>query len=98
MADEDARPGRGRKKSAGKKSKAAKPKPATAPKAKAGKADRKAKPAAATVKSAPKRTARRTAAAPTPEAIAERAYLLWEQGEPGDEKVHWLRAEAELRA
>jgi len=37
-------------------------------------------------------------AAPTPEAIAEHAYLLWERGEPGDQTTHWLRAEAELRA
>lgn len=35
---------------------------------------------------------------PTAEAIAERAYLLWERGEPGDPMEHWLRAEAELQA
>lgn len=35
---------------------------------------------------------------PTPEEIAFHAYLLWEQGAPGDETEHWLRAEAELRA
>jgi hypothetical protein len=35
---------------------------------------------------------------PTREEIAFRAYLLWEQGVPGDETEHWLRAEAELRA
>ena len=35
---------------------------------------------------------------PTREAVAERAYLLWERGEPGDQTEHWLRAEAELRA
>jgi hypothetical protein len=40
----------------------------------------------------------KTAPTPTPDEIAEKAYLLWESGEPGDETAHWLRAEAELRA
>ena len=30
--------------------------------------------------------------------VAVRAYLLWEQGEPGDATEHWLRAEQELMA
>ncbi len=30
--------------------------------------------------------------------VAVRAYLLWEQGEPGDATEHWLRAERELAA
>lgn len=30
--------------------------------------------------------------------VAVRAYLLWEQGEPGDATEHWLRAEQELLA
>jgi len=30
--------------------------------------------------------------------VAVRAYLLWEQGEPGDATDHWLRAEQELAA
>lgn len=35
---------------------------------------------------------------PTREEIAQRAYLLWERGEPGDQTTHWFRAESELRA
>ncbi len=30
--------------------------------------------------------------------VAFRAYLLWEQGAPGDATEHWLRAEQELAA
>jgi DUF2934 family protein len=86
MAEEKERPTRGRKKTTDATGKAA-PKP------------KSAKPAAAKAKA----TARAgktvaVAAAPTPEAIAEHAYLLWERGEPGDQTTHWLRAEAELRA
>ncbi len=33
-----------------------------------------------------------------PADVAVRAYLLWEQGEPGDATDHWLRAEQELVA
>ena len=33
-----------------------------------------------------------------PADVAVRAYLLWEQGEPGDATEHWLRAEQELLA
>jgi cell division septation protein DedD len=49
---------------------------------------------------APTRSSRSLASVPepTPEQIAERAYLLWEAGEPGDQTAHWLRAETELRA
>ncbi len=62
-----------------------------------------AKPARATGKPATKASARRSRVlasvpGPTPEQIAERAYLLWEAGEPGDQTAHWLRAETELRA
>jgi hypothetical protein len=61
-------------------------------------------PVAAT--SAPKRKAASTAKrrepqiTPTvgPADVAVRAYLLWEQGEPGDADEHWLRAEQELLA
>ena len=58
------------------------------------------KTAAKQVKKPGVRRARKTVAAPDParEAVAERAYLLWERGEPGDQTEHWLRAEAELRA
>ena len=88
MAEEKERPTRGRKK--------------TTTEATAKKAAPKlksAKPAATKAKTAAqagKPVA--VAAAPTPEAIAEHAYLLWERGEPGDQTTHWLRAEAELRA
>jgi hypothetical protein len=45
------------------------------------------------------RTRKKAAAvAPAPEAVAFRAYLLWEQGEPGTPEEHWLRAERELVA
>ena len=33
-----------------------------------------------------------------PADVATLAYLLWEQGEPGDAAEHWLRAEHELEA
>ena len=33
-----------------------------------------------------------------PADVATLAYLLWEQGEPGDAAEHWLRAEQELKA
>ncbi len=43
---------------------------------------------------------RRPIVTPTtePADVAVRAYLLWEQGEPGDATEHWLRAEQELLA
>ncbi len=43
---------------------------------------------------------RRTRVTPAmePADVAVRAYLLWEQGEPGDATEHWLRAEQELLA
>ena len=57
-------------------------------------------------KAAPKKKAastsprRRPSVAPAtePADVAVRAYLLWEQGEPGDATEHWLRAEQELLA
>ena len=87
MAEENTRPSRGRKKDA-----------ATGA---AGKTKK-----TTTAKSTAKKTTAKTAIAPraklvpepSPEAIAEHAYLLWERGESGDQTEHWLRAEAELRA
>jgi hypothetical protein len=35
-------------------------------------------------------------ATPSPDAIASRAYELYEQGAPGDHVEHWLAAEREL--
>ncbi len=90
MAEENARPGRGRKKesatdtdsSSSKKKKATTAKDVT---------KKTAKPATT-------RTRRpKLVADPTREAIAEHAYQLWERGEPGGETEHWLRAEAEIR-
>ena len=85
MAEENTRPGRGRKKadandSAGKKKKATGTK------------------AAARKTTTPRARRPKLVSEPPRETIAEHAYLLWERGEPGDETEHWLRAEAELRA
>ena len=44
------------------------------------------------------RSRRKLAVAVQPDEIAVRAYLLWEQGEPGDATDLWLRAERELVA
>ena len=41
---------------------------------------------------------RRQGAVLAPDEVAVRAYLLWEQGEPGGADDHWLRAEQELAA
>ena len=94
MAEENARPTRGRKKNA-----------ATGSAGSAAKKNPAAKKAAAktTVKKASAKTTTRTrrpavVAEPTREAIAQQAYLLWERGEPGGDWAHWLRAEAALRA
>jgi len=92
MAEENARPGRGRKKerTTDKPGSAGKRKKATTAKAGTTKAAAKA---------ATTRTRRpKLVVEPTREAIAEQAYLLWVSGEPGGETDHWLRAEAELRA
>jgi Protein of unknown function (DUF2934) len=89
MAEENERPARGRKKTTEATGKKAAPRP------------KSAKPAATKAKAKTTTRARKTVAGmatPTPEAIAEHAYLLWERGEPGDQTEHWLRAEAELRA
>ena len=87
MAEEKERPTRGRKKTTEATGKKAAPKP------------RSAKPAGTKTKATARAaTTVAVVAAPTPEAIAEHAYLLWERGEPGDQTAHWLRAEAELRA
>jgi hypothetical protein len=55
---------------------------------------------AAPKKKAATASRRRAAATPAtePADVAVRAYLLWEQGEPGDATEHWLRAEQELLA
>jgi Protein of unknown function (DUF2934) len=90
MAEENVRPSRGRKKDAAADA-AGKAKKTTAAKATGKKPT--AKRATGT------RAARPTLVAePSRDAIAERAYHLWERGEPGDQTEHWLRAEAELRA
>ncbi len=47
---------------------------------------------------ATRKRASRKAAAPSQEAIATEAYLMWERGEPGDAAAHWLRAEQQLAA
>ena len=65
------------------KAAASTPKPAT-----------KKKTVAAT--SRPRKTT--TVAVVEPHDVATLAYLLWEQGEPGDAAEHWLRAEQELAA
>lgn len=65
-----------------------------------------AKPRATRAKAAPKTTAKVAPPAQvvdlrSPEqerdAIALQAYLLWEQGQPGDEISHWLAAEELVR-
>ena len=33
----------------------------------------------------------------TDQMIADRAYFLWQNGEPGDHHAHWVRSERELR-
>jgi hypothetical protein len=57
-----------------------------------------AKPAAKKRATATKRPRKRAVVAAEPRDVAIRAYLLWEQGEPGDATEHWLRAEQELVA
>ena len=90
MAEENTRPSRGRKKDAATGA-AGKAKKTTAAKRSAKKTT--PKKATTTRSRRPKLVLE-----PSPEAIAEHAYLLWERGEPGDQTEHWLRAEAELRA
>jgi hypothetical protein len=61
--------------------------------------DAAAKPAAKKkTAAAASRPRKRTVAAVQTEDVAVLAYLLWEQGEPGDADEHWLRAEHELAA
>jgi len=57
----------------------------------------RAKPAKKTAAKAPRRREAPRVTA-RPDEIAVRAYLLWEQGEPGDATDHWLAAERELAA
>jgi hypothetical protein len=99
MAEENARPTRGQKKTADGAAKrtAGGGRKKAAPKMKAAPKPKTAKPAA-TKATGRARKAAAIVPEPTREAIAEHAYLLWERGEPGDETDHWLRAEAELRA
>jgi hypothetical protein len=60
--------------------------------------DAAAKPAAKKRAPATARPRSRVTVVAQPADIATRAYLLWEQGEPGDASEHWLRAEQELAA
>jgi hypothetical protein len=62
--------------------------------------DAAAKPAAKKRKmaAATSRPQKSVAEAVQPGDVATLAYLLWEQGEPGDATEHWLRAEQELAA
>ena len=88
MAEENTRPGRGRKKDG---------------RDRHGRQEEEDDDRQAPTKAAAKTTTTRTrrpklVVEPPREAIAEHAYLLWERGEPGGETEHWLRAEAELRA
>ena len=83
MAEENTRPSRGRKKDAATDA--------------AGKG-KKTAAAKATAKKATATRAPKLVAEPPHDAIAERAYHLWQRGEPGDQTEHWLRAESELRA
>ena len=92
MAEEHARPGRGRKKDDATDSR-------SRPASRGRRPSQKAAVTKASAKQATPRTRRpKLVPEPTREAIAEHAYLLWERGEPGGEAEHWLRAEAELRA
>jgi hypothetical protein len=45
-----------------------------------------------------KRTIRRKQVVVTQQAIAHRAYELYERGVEGDQLAHWLMAEHELRS
>ena len=90
MAEENARPSRGRKKD-GTTDAAGKRKKPTSAKARTTKA-------AKTTTTTTKAGRPELVVEPPREAIAQHAYLLWERGEPGGETDHWLRAEAELRA
>ena len=103
MAEDHARPAGGRKKTTGVGKKAGDGSKTAAPKGTKAHKATSAKPTAEGVEKArpvtKPRTRRKPAASePTREAVAERAYLLWERGEVGDQTEHWLRAEAELRA
>ena len=72
-----------------------------APRARKKKAETEPVAAKATPKKATSASPRRrpsVAPATEPADVAVRAYLLWEQGEPGDATEHWLRAEQELLA
>ena len=103
MAEDDTRPAGGRTKATGVGEKAGDGSKAAAPKGTKAQKASSAKPTAERGEKArpvtKPRTRRKPAASePTREAVAERAYLLWERGEPGDQTEHWFRAEAELRA
>ena len=89
MAEENTRPGRGRKKD-GTTDAAGKQKKATTAKGRTRRPPRRRRRR--------RRVGRSSLSSRPREAIAEQAYLLWERGEPGGETDHWLRAEAELRA
>ena len=99
MAEDNARPARGQKRTAdgAARSAAAGGRKKAAPKTKVAPNPKAAKPAATKTTAGARKTVA-SVPGPPPEAIAEHAYLLWESGAPGDETAHWLRAEAELRA
>ncbi len=103
MAQEKSRASRARKTTEGEPGAAAEQEPRPGARKTVAKAETKAaatkKTAASKATRAPAKRTRKPAvgADPKPDAIAERAYLLWERGEPGDQTEHWLRAEAELR-
>lgn len=73
------------------------PVPAAAPK-------KSVKPRATSVPRAAKSTGQAAVVAAvaetmiTDEMIAERAYHLWRNGQPGDHYEHWMAAERELRS
>jgi len=99
MAEEKPRASRARKKTTEAEKEAAEGKTTA-------KRPSRAKAAAPTPKpAAKKKTAAATSrpretmvAAVEPHDVATLAYLLWEQGEPGDAAEHWFRAERELAA
>ena len=100
MAEEKPRAPRARKKTTKAETEAAEGKTTAKRPARAKAAASTPKPAAkkktVAATSRPRKTT--AVAAVQPQDVATLAYLLWEQGEPGDAAEHWLRAEQELAA
>jgi len=101
MAEEKPRAARARKKTTKAETEAAEGKTTAKRPSRAKAAASTPKPAATKKKtvaatSRPRKTS--TVAAVQPHDVATLAYLLWEQGEPGDAAEHWFRAEQELAA